>query len=65
MQNVKYFIYNKYNGSTIKKSNFKKLTNLEKAEKIIRSKPIEPVVNLVPHWNEDYLQMTRDVLMKG
>ena len=33
-KNVKYFIYNKYNGSTIKKSNFKKLTNLETNEDI-------------------------------
>jgi glycosyltransferase involved in cell wall biosynthesis len=37
-------------------------SNLEKAEKMIKAKPVEPVVELKPHWNEDYLQKTREIL---
>lgn len=34
------------------------------AEKHIKSKPIDPVVNLKPHWTKDYLCITREILLK-
>jgi glycosyltransferase involved in cell wall biosynthesis len=34
------------------------------AEKYIKSKPIEPVVHLKPHWIKDYLGITREILLK-
>ena len=39
------------------------IPNTNKIEKIIKSKPIEPVVHLKPHWNQDYLSITRNALL--
>lgn len=34
-------------------------------EKSIKSKPIEPLIKLNPHWNKDYLQLTKDFILKS
>ena len=38
--------------------------NLEKSDNYIRQKPIESLVVLKPHWNQDYLKLTKDILTK-
>jgi glycosyltransferase involved in cell wall biosynthesis len=41
------------------------ISGFTKIEQSIKSKPIEPVVELKPHWKQDYVKITRDILKEA